>query len=266
MSQQVERLPKGETVCLIDGDSLLYYEMGKETLEEAIAGLDQRLAHILEQCNTDQYVGFLTQGKCFRYDVYPEYKAKRKKSSRSILFPSLKEYAIQKFGFKYFEALEADDLVSYFSYTRPEKTIICSPDKDVLKQCVGMHYNYGKSEFVHTSPEEAINFLWVQTLMGDSTDNIKGLPGVGIKTAENWLKGRTKDFESFTLRKYVEEYGMVQGINEFHRNFRLVYLLKTAEDLNDIGVSSLEINSLYQLGLNILFEDDLDIWQDETQD
>jgi len=263
MSQQVERLPKGETVCLIDGDSLLYYEMGKETLEEAIAGLDQRLSHILEQCNTTNYVGFLTYGKCFRYDVYPEYKARRKNNNRSILFPSLKEYSIQKYGFKYMEELEADDLVSYFSYTRPEKTIICSPDKDVLKQCTGMHYNYGKAEFVHTSPDEAIKFLWIQTLMGDSTDNIKGLPGVGIKTAENWLKDRTKDFESFALRKYVEQYGMVQGINEFHKNFRLVYLIKTAADLLDLGIDVDEVEAMYTTGYNSFVQLDLDLWEDE---
>jgi hypothetical protein len=82
----------------------------------------------------------------------------------------------------YFSELEADDLVSYFSYTSDQSTIICSPDKDVLKQCVGMHYNYGKAEFVHTSPEEALAFLWVQALMGDSTDNIVEL--ANFMTAE----------------------------------------------------------------------------------
>jgi hypothetical protein len=34
--------------------------------------------------------------------------------------------------------------VSYYSYTDDRSTIICSPDKDVLYQCVGMHYNYQK--------------------------------------------------------------------------------------------------------------------------
>lgn len=85
MSQQIERLPKGKAVCLIDADSLLYYEMNRDTLEEAMAGLDQRVHDILHQCNTTKYAGFLTQGKCFRYDVDVEYKAKRKKSNRSIL-------------------------------------------------------------------------------------------------------------------------------------------------------------------------------------
>ena len=67
--------------------------------------------------------------------------------------------------------------------------------------------------------------------MGDSTDNIKGLPGVGEKTSDNWLKNRTKDFEGFAVKQYVEKFGMVRGLMEFHKTFRLVYLLKTAEDV-----------------------------------
>tara|TARA_Y100000310_G_scaffold29942_1_gene28467 strand:- start:4306 stop:5079 length:774 start_codon:yes stop_codon:yes gene_type:complete len=257
MSQQIERLPKGKAVCLIDADSLLYYEMNRDTLEEAMAGLDQRVHDILHQCNTTKYAGFLTQGKCFRYDVDVEYKAKRKKSNRSVLFPSLKEYAQQKWGFTYVTELEADDIVSYYSYNHEENTIICSPDKDVLKQCIGMHYNYGKAEFTHTSPDEALKFLWVQVLMGDSTDNIVGIPGVGIKTAENWLKDRTKDFESFAIRKYVEKFGMVEGITEFFKNFNLVYLLKTDEDLARYG---LRLPPLQCIDIS---QDELDIWKDD---
>lgn len=260
MSQQVERLPKGKHLCLIDADSLLYYAASKDTLEEAIEDLDQRVFHILEQCNTDKYAGFLTHSKkCFRYEVSPEYKGNRKNTPRSILLPSLKEYSIQKWGFTYVSKLEADDLVSYFSYTSDAPTIICSPDKDVLKQCVGMHYNYGKAEFVHTSPEEALKFLWVQVLMGDSTDNIKGIPGVGVKTAENWLKGRTKDFESFAIRKYVEKYGMVSGINEFYKNFHLVYLLKTDEDLHRILDTGYMDLSDFIVNIN---QQETDLWDD----
>jgi len=261
---EIERLPQGKFTCLIDADSLLYYEMGKETLEEAIAGLDQRLSHILEQCNTTSYVGYLTHGKCFRYDVDSEYKAKRSKSNRSVLFPSLKEYAMQKLGFVYISELEADDLVSYFSYSLNIPTIICSPDKDVLKQCVGMHYNYGKAEFVHTSPEEALKFLWIQALMGDSTDNIKGIPGVGIKTAENWLKDRTKDFEGFALKKYVEHYGMIKGIREFYNNFNLVYLLKTDDDLISVGLDPMDVHvHAFEEAYVDIKKIDLDIWGDD---
>ena len=127
--------------------------------------------------------------------------------------------------------MEADDLVSYYSYTDERKTIICSPDKDVLYQCVGMHYNYQKGEFLHTSPDDAIKFLWKQVLMGDSTDHIPGLPGVGDKTSTNWLKTRTKDFEGFVLKKYIEKFGMIDGLFKFHETFRLVYMLRSEQDV-----------------------------------
>ena len=227
----VERLPPDGNICLIDADSLLYYEMDKPTYEEAIYGLDKRIEHILNACNTSLYDGYFTSGRCYRYEVEPEYKGTRKGKPKPPIFHAMKEYLTQKYGFWAVKQLEADDLASYYSYSDNRSTIVCSPDKDVLGQCIGMHYNYQKAEFWHTTPEGANKFLWKQVLMGDSTDNIKGIPGVGDKTATNWLKNRKNDFEGFALKQYVEKFGMVEGLMEFHKNFRLVYLLKTQADV-----------------------------------
>jgi len=227
----VERLPPDGNICLIDADSLLYYEMDKPTYEQAIYGLDQRIEQILNACNTSLYDGYFTSGRCYRYGVEPEYKGNRKGKPKPPIFHAMKEYLTQKYGFWAVKQLEADDLVSYYSYSDNRSTIVCSPDKDVLGQCIGMHYNYQKGEFWHTTPEEANKFLWKQVLMGDSTDNIKGIPGVGDKTSTNWLKNRKNDFEGFALKQYVEKFGMVEGLMEFHKNFRLVYLLKTQADI-----------------------------------
>lgn len=230
-------MDQDKVVCLIDADSLLYYEMGKETLGEAIEGLSQRLSSILEACETDSYLGYLTQGKCFRYDIYPEYKAKRKASSRSEIFYDLLDFAKTTLNFHSVPKLEADDIVSILSSNMSRPTVICSPDKDVLQQCPGRHYNYQKATFVTTTTEEANTFLWVQTVMGDATDNIKGIPGVGVKTAENWMKNRSKNLESFALSKYVEYYdNSHQGITEFYKNYSLVKLLRSEYDLELIGL------------------------------
>tara|TARA_R110002012_G_scaffold63225_2_gene166420 strand:+ start:264 stop:1046 length:783 start_codon:yes stop_codon:yes gene_type:complete len=247
MSKDVERLPKNGTICLIDADSLMYYEMDKKTLEEAIAGLDQRLDTILTQCNTDRFAGFLTKGKCFRYNVAKDYKGNRKGKSKPIIFYALDQYLRQQYNFISYPELEADDLVSYYSHVEDRKTIICSPDKDVLHQCVGMHYNYRTNEFLHTSAEDANRFLWKQTLMGDSVDGIPGIPGVGAKTADNWLKDRTRDFEGFAVKQYAEKFGMIKGIHKFYETFNLVYMLRTAEDIKQatgLILPPLEINSL----------------------
>jgi len=237
----IERLPRDGNICLIDADSLIYYEMGKPTLEEAVHGIDQRIQTMLSECNTSLYAGFLTE-RCFRYKVAQDYKGNRKGRAKPIIFYALREHLKQRYNFSAVPGLEADDLVSYYSYTDNRSTIICSPDKDVLYQCVGMHYNYGKAEFLHTSPDEALKFLWKQVLMGDSTDNIPGIPGVGVKTAENWLKDRTKDYEAFALKKFVEKFGMVEGVMKFYETFKLVYLLKSDDDVRrETGLTMLPL-------------------------
>lgn len=230
---------KNKSTCLIDADSLMYYEMDKPTLEQAMAGIDQRIDHILQQCNTNKYVGFLTPPRCFRYDIASDYKGNRKGKKKPPIFYALRAYMEQEYKFYTLPKLEADDAVSLYSANYPDiHPIICSPDKDVLYQCPGVHYNYRTAEFITTSEEAGLKFLWKQVLMGDSTDHIPGLPGVGEKTADNWLKDRVDNFESFTIRKYVDKLGLVDGVIKFHETFRLVYMLRTENDmLRESGIA-----------------------------
>ena len=219
-------------IALIDGDSLIYYEMSKPTLEEALQGIDTRIRHMLEQCKANKYAGFLTAGKCFRYNVAKTkpYKGNRKKGDKPIIFPAIKEYLKQMWGFISIPELEADDLVSI--YHDPLKTVICSPDKDVLYQNKGIHYNYGKAESIVVDETEAMRFLWKQMLMGDSTDGIIGIPKVGPKTADAWLKDLLPhEMPAFVLEKYIEKFGFAEGITKFAETFKLVYILKTKEDV-----------------------------------
>ena len=81
-----------EITALIDGDSLIYYEMGKPTLEEALKGIDNRLEDMFNKTGATQYAGFLTTGKCFRYaraETKP-YKGNRKYGDKPIIFPAIK--------------------------------------------------------------------------------------------------------------------------------------------------------------------------------
>ena len=221
-----------ETIALIDGDSLIYYEMGKPTLEEALASLDGRLHQMFEETKATHYAGFLTSGKCFRYAAAKTkpYKGNRIRKDKPIIFPAIKEYLRQMWGFTSVPELEADDLVSV--YHDPLKTVICSPDKDVLYQNKGIHYNYGKAELVVMDEIDSTHFLWKQMLMGDSTDGIPGLPRVGAKTADLWLKdvGR-EDMPTFVLNKYIEAFGDSEGICTFAETFKLIYILKTEADV-----------------------------------
>jgi len=221
-----------ETIALIDGDSLIYYEMGKPTLEEALESLDGRLHQMFEMTHATHYAGFLTSGRCFRYAAAKTkpYKGNRKKGDKPIIFPAIKEYLKQKWNFVSIPELEADDLVSI--YHDPLKTVICSPDKDVLYQNKGVHYNYGKAEPIIVDENEALGFLWKQMLMGDSTDGIQGIPKVGPKTAETWLKDLLpNEMPEFVLNKYIEKFDIHEGIHRFAETFKLVYMLKSKEDV-----------------------------------
>ena len=232
-----------DKIALIDGDSLIYYEMGKPTLEEALHGLDNRIRTMIEQCGANKYAGFLTSGRCFRYAAAKTkpYKGNRRSGDKPIIFPALKEYLRQHWNFISVPELEADDLVSV--YHDPMKTVICSPDKDVLYQNKVHNYNYGKGEFVTIDENESIRFLWKQMLMGDSTDGITGIPKVGPKTADTWLKDLLPDeMPEFVLNKYIEKFGIHEGITKFAETFKLVYILKTKEDvLRETGIELPEL-------------------------
>ena len=230
-------------IALIDGDSLIYYEMNKPTLEEALESLDARLEQMFEQVEATEYAGFLTSGRCFRYAAAKTkpYKGNRKYGEKPYIFPAIKEYLRQHWGFTSVPELEADDLVSI--YHDPLKTVICSPDKDVLYQNRGIHYNYGKAEIVTVDDIESIRFLWKQVLMGDSTDGIQGIPKVGPKTADAWLKDiNSDDMPTFVLQKYIEKFGYAAGISKFAETFKLIYILKSKEDVQrEAGIELAEL-------------------------
>lgn len=220
-----------EKIALIDADSLIYYEMGKPTLEEALNSLDGRLHQIFEMTQATHYAGFLTSGRCFRYAAAKTkpYKGNRKYGDKPIIFPAIKEYLRQEWKFTSISELEADDLVSIY---HGDNTVICSPDKDVLYQNAGIHYNYGKAETVVQDTKGALTFLWKQMLMGDSTDGIQGIPKVGPKTADTWLKDvEVEEMPSFVLNKYIEKFGYAKGITNFAETFKLIYILKDKTDV-----------------------------------
>jgi len=245
-----------EKIALIDADSLIYFEMGKDTLEEALEGIDSRIEQMLIETEATHYAGFLTSGKCFRYAAATTkpYKGNRKKGDKPIIFPAIKEYLRQMWNFVAVPWLEADDLVSIYHTDKNTNTVICSPDKDVLYQNVGVHYNYGKAITTVCLEGDNIRFLWTQMLMGDSTDGIQGIPKVGPKTAETWLEDISNDdMPTFVLNKYIEKFGNHEGILKFAETFRLVYILKTKEDvLRETGIElkDLVINDVKPLNEN----------------
>lgn len=231
-----------DKILLIDGDSLMYYEAFKEqTEEEAIEGINKRLLHMCKETGTKKYVGFLTKGSCFRYKVAKSkgYKSTRPTEKPDLLY-KLKDYLQNTLKFDIVPQLEADDLVCYWDNELEEETIICSPDKDVLKQIPGKHYNYrwtekSRGSWVTTSEQDAEKFLWQQVLMGDSTDGIPGLPGIGEKKALKILDNidivKHDGYDTVVLIEYIKQFGVAEGVSRFAETFKLVYMLRTPEDV-----------------------------------
>ena len=214
------------------------------------------------------HIVFCLEGRSWRKDVYEPYKRNRQAARDALTeaqqeeekvfwetFDSFRDFITNKTNCTVLQhnELEADDLVSV--YHDPLKTIICSPDKDVLYQNKVCNYNYGKAEMIAVDETDTTRFLWKQVLMGDSTDGIPGLPKVGIKTADTWLDPLLpSEMPAFVLEKYLEKFGTSEGISKFAETFKLVYILKTPEDvLRETGI---ELPELVTYDVNPLNDDE----------
>ena len=211
----------------------------KNSLEESIDAVDNLVAHIFKATKATSYIIFLSKSPYFRHVINPEYKGQRK-ASPLLWLKTLKMYLVEKYHASTPPSIEADDAVAYYKTRNPE-AVICAIDKDVLKQVAGEHYNYFKRKWVTTTEEEAYKWLYIQALMGDPGDNIKGLPGIGPVKAAKILEGCSPDkYKYRVLQQYTNIHGDNLGILEFYRNFYQVYLLRTREEIEQF-VPDLEL-------------------------
>ncbi len=144
-------------------------------------------------------VVFDTKEKTFRSDIYPSYKANRDAPPEDLIpqFPLIHR-AVEAFNIKSISksGFEADDIIATYSKHANEvgaKTIIISGDKDLMQLVNDNVVMYdpmpsrerfidieGVIEKFGVPPNKVVD---VQSLAGDSTDNIPGVPGIGLKIA-----------------------------------------------------------------------------------
>lgn len=202
-------------LVLIDGNSIIYRAFfalpllnnDKGVYTNAVYGFTTMLMRILEEEKpTHMLVAFDAGKTTFRHDTYKEYKAGRQKtpSELSEQIPLVKEL-LDAFHIPHYELeqYEADDIIGTLS-AEGEKNKwdvkVISGDQDLL-QLVSDHVTVdvtrkGISEVDSYTPtflKEKMEILPNQVidlkaLMGDSSDNIPGVPGVGIKTATRLIK------------------------------------------------------------------------------
>jgi DNA polymerase I len=135
----------------------------------------------------------------FRHEMTSTYKANRK-STDIVGIPELKILVQSRLGATEIELMEADDIVITRAYQK-ENVIIACIDKDIFQHSPVYCFNYLKWEWIAPSTEEEIEQrYWVQAIMGDSTDGIKGAKGIGVKGAEKLVYDI---MEPLTYEKYV---------------------------------------------------------------
>jgi DNA polymerase-1 len=151
--------------------------------------------------------------KTFRTEMYKEYKAHRPPPPDDLIpqFPLIRD-AVNAFEIPCLEqaGYEADDLIATYARIACEAgatATIVSSDKDLMQlvnECVVMYdtmkdVRIGVPEVIEKFGVPPAKVIEVQALIGDSTDNVPGVPGIGVKTAAQ-LIGEYGDLETLLKR------------------------------------------------------------------
>lgn len=212
--------------ALIDGDIVVYRAAFSAKDDEtwiALSRADKIIQDILEDTNADTYSVFLTGSGNFRRELTPTYKANRP-DERPAHWESVREFLVTHHKAMMCNGFEADDQMGVEQDKVGMSTVICSIDKD-LKQIPGRHYNFVKKEAVVVSPDEGKKFLYLQSLIGDKSDNIIGVQGIGPVKAEKALA------ELETEEEWYEKCREMYGDDErYHLNLQLLYIWQKPSD------------------------------------
>jgi 5'-3' exonuclease len=210
-------------MALVDGDIVCYRAAcSAENDEQWVAQTraDKIIQEILENTQAESYKVFLTGSSNFRREIAPTYKANRP-DERPAHWQAVREFLVTQHKAIVCEGCEADD---YLGMEQGPGTIICSIDKDLL-QVPGRHYNFVKKEFNDITPTEGLRRLYIQSLVGDRSDNIEGVVGIGPVKAERHLSGL---FDPRDL--YEACRSLYNDDKRFHLNMKLLYVWRKPED------------------------------------
>jgi len=200
-----------KTLCLVDGSSFLFRAYhavppltnAKGEPTNAIYGVSNMLRKLLSEYQTDYVaVVFDAAGKTFRNDLYAQYKANRvtMPDDLRVQIEPLHQL-IRAMGLPLImeSGIEADDVLGVLAQHAAQQgfhVVISTGDKDMAQlvtEQISLENTMtntrmdvqGVIDKFGVKPEQIIDYL---ALMGDSSDNIPGVPKVGPKTAAKWLQ------------------------------------------------------------------------------
>lgn len=272
-----------EKIILVDGNNLLfrsYYatayngnfmKNSKGFPTNALFGFSNMINKIiLEEKPTYILVAF-DKGKTFRHEKYSEYKAGRIEmpDELRLQFPIAKKL-LELMGIKYYEIenYEADDIIGTFSKfcdnTKYIGTIISS-DKDLLQLITDSvdikllkskdYIRYNPESFYEEYKIKPINIIDLKSLMGDSSDNIKGVKGIGEKTALKLLqeyKTLNGIYENIDKISGKTKEKLIDGKNDAYISYELATIVTNVPI--EISIDDIKYKG-NQAGLNDLYEE-----------
>lgn len=242
----MSEINNNKVTVLIDGNSVIYrafYNVPPLTANGVPTGVIHVFLSVLEKLKNnpnvdDIIIVFDAKGKNRRHEMYSEYKATRLAMPEDLIVQQniLKEI-LPYTGYKIYvvEGYEADDVINTLSKTLKNTVWIVTKDKD-LHQLVNdkvQIYDYQKDEVIDREkvyekfglyPESIPDML---ALMGDSSDNIPGIAGIGPKTAKTLLdEYKTLDniFENTDKLKGKTKEKIEQGRQDAYLSRKLVEL------------------------------------------
>lgn len=268
----------GEHLYLIDGSGYIFrayhamaYSRKPMTRSDgtpigAVYGFTNMIMKLLQDLAdtekpTHLAIIFDTARKTFRSDIYPEYKAHRPPAPEDLVpqFPIIRE-ATKAFGLPSIEmqGYEADDLIAtYATQARAKgwKVTIVSSDKDLMQLLDEGTDIFdtmkskrtpadGVVEKFGVGPDKVVD---VQSLAGDSVDNVPGVPGIGLKTA------------ALLINEYGDLDTLLERAHEIKQNKRRENLIEFAEQAR---IS----RQLVTLERNVPVEESLDTFELNTPD
>ncbi len=234
-------MAEARRLILVDGSGYLfraYHVMGDLTRPDgtpvgAVYGFCNMLMKLFQEVECDSLaVIFDASGKSFRNEIFVDYKANRPPAPQDLVpqFPLVRE-ATRAFGLPAVEmkGFEADDLIATYAEQAHEagwEVEILSNDKDMMQLVGGKVRMCSPVDFTPVgtvevekkfgvSPDKVID---VQALAGDSSDNIPGVPGIGVKIAAE------------LVLRFGSLEGVLKGASEVSQPKRRERLLKHADD------------------------------------
>ena len=245
-------------IILVDGNNLLfrsYYATSysgvimrnsKGFPTNGLYGFINMINKIIEEEKPNYILVAFDKGKTFRHEKYSEYKAGRREMPEELKlqFPKAKE-VLDAMGIKHFEIdnYEADDIIGTLAKTVDMEdefiATIISSDKDLL-QLISKEVEvkllktkgfirFDEKTFKDTYGTTPIHMIDLKALMGDASDHIQGVKGIGEKTAINLL---TKYQSLDNVYEHLNEIGgktkekLEQGKNDAYMSYDLATIYR----------------------------------------